>query len=256
MFTFLTQSFKIDQMNITKHIPNTMTCIHLTCGCLGIINVFDGDLITASIFMGIAGVFDFFDGFIARLLHVSSPMGKELDSLCDMVTFGALPAFIMLHLLESSCIGHCSTGLFGFHKPYIALIIAIFSALRLAKFNIDTRQSDSFIGVPTPANALVIASIPLISKFQPEYATYMLNYNVLLVYTVVMSYLLVAELPLMAFKFKSFAWAANKVKFIFLICSVILLILLKFVAVPLIVLLYILISIVQNFSKANNPQNQ
>jgi CDP-diacylglycerol---serine O-phosphatidyltransferase len=238
---------------IKRHIPNALTCTNLLCGCFGILNVFRGDLETASYLIGLALICDWLDGFVARLLHVSSPIGKELDSLADMVTFGVLPAFMMLNLLEGSCDGYCTTGIFGFHKPYIAFGLAIFSALRLAKFNIDTRQSDSFIGVPTPANGMIVASLPLINIFQPEYKAIFINYNVLTFYCIIMSYLLVAELPLFALKFKNFSWKTNQIKYVFLIFSVLLLILLKFVAIPLIILIYIVLSIVQNiFQKKNN----
>ncbi len=233
-------------IEIKKHIPNTLTCANLLCGCFGILNVFDGNLEIASYLMCIALVCDWFDGFVARLLHVTSPIGKELDSLADMVSFGALPAFIMLHLIEGSCDGFCTTGLFGFHKPYIALSLAVFSALRLARFNVDTRQSDSFIGVPTPANGLVVAALPLIAIYQPEYKSIFINYNVLIIYSIVMSYLLVAELPLFALKFKDFGWKSNQIKYVFLILSILLIILLKFVAVPIIILMYIVLSIIQN----------
>jgi CDP-diacylglycerol---serine O-phosphatidyltransferase len=232
---------------IKKNIPNALTCGNLICGIFGILNVFNDDLIQASIFIGIALIFDWLDGFIARLLHISSPIGKELDSLADMVTFGVLPAFMMLKLIEGSCTtGTCTVGLGGFYKPYIAFALAVFSALRLAKFNVDTRQSHSFIGVPTPANAMVVASFPLIMLFHPEFSKYIIQFNVLVIYCIVMSYLLVAELPLFALKFKNFGWADNQIKFIFLILSVILLIILKFVAIPAIIFLYVLMSVFQN----------
>ncbi|MFY7888583.1 MAG: CDP-diacylglycerol--serine O-phosphatidyltransferase [Spirosomataceae bacterium] len=228
---------------IKKHIPNALTCGNLLCGCFGILLTLKGDLVTASYLIGIALVCDWLDGFLARILNAMSPIGKELDSLADMVTFGVLPAFMMLYLLENSCSGYCTTGLWGFHKPYIAFSLAVFSALRLAKFNIDTRQSTSFIGVPTPANGMVVASLPLIAAFQPEFKDYVINYNGLIAYTIIMSYLLVAELPLFALKFKQFDWKSNQIKYLFLIGSVILLVLLKFVAIPVIILVYILISI-------------
>jgi CDP-diacylglycerol--serine O-phosphatidyltransferase len=235
---------------IKRHIPNALTCGNLICGIFGIIQVFEGNLTNASMLIGAALIFDWLDGFIARLLHVTSPIGKELDSLADMVTFGVLPALMMLKLIENSCTsGTCTVGAFGFYKPYIALALAVFSALRLAMFNVDTRQSHSFIGVPTPANGMVVASFPLILAYNPEYSPYILNFNVLVFYSIIMSYLLVAELPLFALKFKNFGWAENQVKYIFLILSVLLLILLKFVAVPLIIFLYILISIIQNLLK-------
>ncbi|MBB6003014.1 phosphatidylcholine/phosphatidylserine synthase [Arcicella rosea] len=235
-------------IEIKKHIPNTLTCANLLCGCFGILKVFNGDLQTASYLIGIALLCDWLDGFVARLLHVSSPIGKQLDSLADMVTFGALPAFMMLNLIEGSCTGYCTTGIFGFHKPYIAFALAVFSAMRLAKFNIDTRQSDSFIGVPTPANGMVVAALPLIALFQPEYKDFFINYNVLIFYSIIMSYLLVAELPLFALKFKDFGWRANQFKYLFLIFSLLLVIFLKFVAIPVIILIYILMSIIQKFT--------
>ncbi len=239
-------------IEIKRHVPNLLTSANLLCGCFGILKVFNGDLQTASYLIGIALLCDWLDGFVARLLHVSSPIGKQLDSLADMVTFGALPAFMMLNLIESSCTGYCTTGIFGFHKPYIAFALAVFSAMRLAKFNIDTRQSDSFIGVPTPANGMVIAALPLIASFQPEYKDFFINYNVLIFYSIIMSYLLVAELPLFALKFKDFGWKSNQTKYIFLILSIFLLIFLKFVAIPVIILIYILLSIIQSFVLKSN----
>jgi len=219
-----------------------MTCGNLLCGCLGIMQVFEGNLLMASYLIFIAGVLDFLDGFVARAMNSSSPIGKELDSLADMVTFGVLPAFMVmkLFLMSDSTLG-------GDYYKYIPLILAIFSALRLAKFNVDTRQSDSFIGVPTPANALVVASFPLILEYNPDYAHFILNPVNLIAYSLIMSLLLIAELPLLAFKFKSFAWADNQIKYIFLGISVLLLILLKFVAIPLVVLLYILFSVVNRY---------
>ncbi|MCU0326078.1 MAG: CDP-diacylglycerol--serine O-phosphatidyltransferase [Spirosomaceae bacterium] len=223
-------------------IPNLMTCGNLLCGCLGIMQVFEGNLLMASYLIFIAGVLDFLDGFVARAMNSSSPIGKELDSLADMVTFGALPAFMVLKLFLMS---DASFG--NDYYKYIPLILAIFSALRLAKFNVDTRQSDSFIGVPTPANALVVASFPLILEYHPDYAHFILNPVNLIAYSLIMSFLLIAELPLLAFKFKSFAWADNQIKYVFLGISVLLLILLKFVAIPLVVLLYVLVSVVNRY---------
>jgi len=176
-----------------------------------------GDLVSASYCMFISLICDFFDGFLARALQAYSDLGKELDSLADMVSFGVLPAFILFSLVEQSCGSQCSVGIFGFYKPFLVFALALMSAYRLAKFNIDTRQSDQFIGVPTPANGLLIASLPLILHFQPEYSTYILSFKGLLIYSVVMSYLMVCELPLLAFKFKTWDWKSNQVKFIFLI---------------------------------------
>lgn len=248
-------------------IPNIMTLGNLLCGCLGIVFVFEGNLLWASYLIFIAGVLDFLDGFVARLLNQHSEIGKQLDSLADMVTFGVLPSFVMAKLIQLSTTQNTvlsdlvpSNLLSQTHLPtlaYVAFILALFSCLRLAKFNIDTRQSDSFIGVPTPANAFVVAAFPLILEFNPEYKFLILNYGsppatFLIAYTLIMSYLLISEIPLFALKFKNFSWGSNQIKYIFLILSVILLVSLKFVAIPLITFLYIILSVISNF-RANKP---
>ena len=217
-------------------IPNLMTCGNLLCGCLGIVFSFRGDLLLSGGLIFIAAVLDFLDGFAARLLNQSSPIGKELDSLADMVTFGLLPSMIIFQLLESTTI---TIDIGNLLISFSAFILTVFSALRLAKFNIDTRQSDSFIGVPTPANAILVASLPFIIRAHPEYESWIVNQGVLVSYTLIMSYLLIMEMPLLAFKFKTFGWKENQIKYIFLGLSVLLLFLLKFAAVPLIVGLYI-----------------
>ncbi|MCU0339244.1 MAG: CDP-diacylglycerol--serine O-phosphatidyltransferase [Spirosomaceae bacterium] len=214
-----------------------MTCGNLLCGCVGIVSAFRGDWLLAGALIFVAAVLDFLDGFVARLLNQSSPIGKELDSLADVVTFGVLPSMLIFQLLEKA-----NPALDSVLMSSIAFVMAVFSALRLAKFNIDTRQSDSFIGVPTPANAIVVASLPFILRFNPEFEPWIVNQATLISYTLVMSFLLIAELPLFALKFKSFGWKGNEIKFIFLMLSVILLILLKFAAIPLIVGLYIIMS--------------
>lgn len=227
-------------------IPNLMTCGNLLCGCLGVVFSFRGDLLLAGALIFVAAVLDFLDGFAARLLNQSSPIGKELDSLADMVTFGLLPSMILFQYLERS---NTSIEIEGMLRSFSAFILTIFSALRLAKFNIDTRQSDSFIGVPTPANAILVASLPFILRNNPAYESLILNPAVLVGYTLLMSFLLVMEMPLLAFKFKTFGWKDNQIKYIFLGLSVILLILLNFAAVPLIVGLYVLLSIVTSTPK-------
>ena len=234
-----------------------MTLGNLLCGCLGIVFVFEGNLLLASYLIFIAGILDFFDGFVARLLKQPSEIGKQLDSLADMVTFGVLPSFMLAKLIQLSLNQDSALATFvpsnllsQAHLPllaYISFIIALFSCLRLAKFNIDTRQSDSFIGVPTPANAFVIAAFPLILNFSSDYSSYILNPTILIAYTLMMSYLLISEILLFALKFKTFSWSDNKIKYIFLILSVILLAVLQFVAIPLIIFLYIIMSIVSNF---------
>jgi len=225
-----------------KEIPNLLTLGNLMAGCIGIWFVMQGDLVSASYCIFISLVCDFFDGFLARALQAYSELGKQLDSLADMVSFGVLPAFILFGLVEKSCGTQCSVGLFGFYKPFMVFVLVLMSAYRLAKFNIDTRQSDQFIGVPTPANGILIASLPLILHFQPEYSAYILHFKGLLIYAVVMSYLLVCELPLLAFKFKTWDWKSNQVKFIFLIFCIAALVMLKFAAIPVLVIAYILLS--------------
>ena len=227
-----------------RHIPNALTCANLLCGCVGIVEVFHNNMLLSCALIGLAAVFDFFDGFAARLLKVSSPIGKELDSLADMTTFGVLPAMIIYQLLLRSV-----PGLEDLWIPNLAFLMAVCSALRLAKFNIDPRQSDSFIGVPTPANALLVASLPFILRNHPEWESVIVNTINLLIFTAIMSFLLVAELPLFALKFKSFGWAGNEVRYSFLLAAAVLLGVLGFLAVPLIVGGYVLLSAGLAFEK-------
>lgn len=222
-------------------VPNFMTLGNLLAGCIGIFAVFEGQLLLASLLIGIALILDFGDGFVARLLKQSSPIGKELDSLADMVTFGVLPSCMLVHILQEPLASHVTET--TKYIAFLPLLLALSSALRLAKFNVDTRQSDRFIGVPTPANGLVIASLPLISMYQPEYANYLLQPEILIVYTLIMSYLLIAELPLLAFKFKNFQWKGNQIRYVFLIFSVILIFSLGFVSFPILILSYIIVSV-------------
>ncbi len=228
-----------------RHIPNVLTCLNLLCGCIGVVEAFHNNIIISCGLIGVALIFDFFDGFVARILNVSSPIGRDLDSLADMVTFGLLPSIIIYQLLMQSI-----PDLLGIWKAYPAFLIAIFSAIRLAKFNNDPRQSDSFIGVPTPANALLIASLPVIVLTQDEYwKTLIVNTNNLLLLTVVMSYLLIAEIKLIALKFKSFGWQGNEFRYSFLLLTIILLAFFKILAVPLILVIYILLSVTANLTK-------
>ncbi|MBL7859042.1 MAG: CDP-diacylglycerol--serine O-phosphatidyltransferase [Cyclobacteriaceae bacterium] len=215
-----------------KHLPNFLTCCNLLCGCLGVVFLLEGRSIPAAYFIWAACVFDFFDGFAARLLHVSSPIGKELDSLADMVSFGLLPATVMYVLLKGSSSYEI--------LPFIAFAIAVFSALRLAIFNIDETQRDSFKGLPTPANALFISALPLIRESTGDW---LFQDWVLVGITIVFSLLLVSPFELFALKFKNFSWADNKIRFTFLFISVLLLVGLQLVAIPLIILGYIALSL-------------
>jgi len=233
-----------------KHIPNIITLLNLLSGCIGIGLLFRGDLPDAAWFVGIAAIFDFFDGMTARLLNIKSKFGKELDSLADVVSFGVLPGLILYCLLN---IAFEETEGFGVYIPFIAFLIPVFSALRLAKFNTDTRQTDSFIGLPTPVNAIFIASIPLILFYQPDQIPVISNVlgnpGFLIGLVFLLSFLLIAPIPLFSLKFKDLSWSKNSVQYIFLVLSLILIIFLSFVAIPIILPLYILLSIIINPNK-------
>lgn len=216
-----------------KHIPNALTCANLFSGCIGVVFAFKGDLNIAAYAVLISGICDFFDGFAARLLNVKSPIGKELDSLADMVSFGFLPGVVMFQLLAQSDFSSP-------YLPYLGFMLTIFSALRLAKFNIDTRQTEDFIGLNTPMNTLFIVSLPFIQKDYPA----LIGSSILLVaITVIMSFLLTSEIRIFSLKFSSMKWEPNKIKFIFLILSVILVAFLQFAAVPFVLVLYIALSL-------------
>ncbi len=225
-----------------KHLPNTVTCLNLFSGCLGIVFAFQGNLQWAGYAIVIAAILDFFDGMLARMLKSYSAIGKELDSLADVVSFGVLPSVIIYQLfLLAPQIDSISVWL-----NFSAFLIAIFSALRLAKFNIDERQSDQFIGLPTPANALLIASFPMIiTENNLFFVNYILNPYFLFIFSLGMGILLVAEIPLMSLKFKSLKLSENIPQYILIFSSLILLLFFKFAAVPLIITLYFLISFIQ-----------
>ncbi len=249
---------------IRKQIPNCITLANLLCGVLSVYFLYNASPkffpILPSLLIIMGAVFDFFDGFTARLLKVSSPIGKELDSLADVVTFGLAPSLIAVELVkwntESSLIGNIIC--------LVPLIMVLLSAYRLAKFNIDDRQTSGFIGLPTPANALIWLSLPLMQYFS-EYKIHLwgfyseelygfitsllVNPYFICVGSIVMAVLLVSEIPFFALKFKNFTWKENKLKFIFLILSALLLFVFNCFAIPFILILYILISIITNIFK-------
>jgi CDP-diacylglycerol--serine O-phosphatidyltransferase len=267
---------------IIRQIPNILTLSNLLCGCLAIKFAFEWDLVMASYLVGLAAVFDFLDGFAARLLKVSGEMGKQLDSLADMVSFGVVPGIMAFQLIQISIFTNAvnlESDVYSLRDSlaYFAFLIPVLSAYRLAKFNIDTRQTDQFIGLPTPANALFFGSLVLIffhenemqivgdSLFNKEIYNYEIqgyifdflndiNFvqeiliipNLLVGMVVFFSILLVFELPLFALKFKNFGWADNKIRYVFLTISLALLIIFQVLAIPFIVILYILLSIVNN----------
>ncbi len=224
---------------IKKHIPNTITCLNLISGCIATYWAFQGNYELALLFIVIGAVFDFFDGMVARLLHVSSPIGKELDSLADDITFGFAPSAIVFSYLVPLT-SHLSPL-----TPYLAFIMAAFSALRLAKFNLDERQAMGFIGLPTPANALFWGSLivgmgdKMTSLPYAEYA--------ILAGIFISSWLLVAEIPMFALKFKTWGWKGNEVKFIFLITCIPLLLLLEVSGLAAIIAWYVILSIANSY---------
>ena len=224
-----------------KHIPNLLTISNLICGCIALYFTFHNNLVLAAYIIGLAAIFDFLDGAAARLLKVSNSMGKELDSLADMVSFGVVPGSVVFHLLEASTLSAYS---------FVALTIPVFSAYRLAKFNVDERQNENFIGLPTPANCLIFVSLPLITTFHGEsmIASVIEMPEVLIALTLLLSLALISELPLFSLKFKNLKYADNKLRFFFIGIAILLLALIQFSAIPLIVLLYLILSIISSLS--------
>lgn len=253
------------RMSLKQHIPNTITCGNLFCGCLAIVKCFEGDLVWAAYLVGIAAILDFFDGFAARMLRVTSAIGKDLDSLADMVTFGVVPGMVMFQLIKKAvmlnnfegCAG-CETpghyiepSIIESYLPYAAFVISVFSAVRLAIFNNDNRQTVSFIGLPTPANGIFICSLPLVAAYNSHFIfiQFMSSPLILCGLCCLMSFLLLAKIPLFSLKFKTFTWIGNRTRYLFLISCVLLFVFFKFVGIPLTILLYILYSVVDNFIK-------
>ena len=243
---------------ITKHIPNTITCLNLLAGSMACLIAIEGNLQFAAILILTASIFDFLDGLSARLLKSYSPIGKELDSLADMVSFGLAPGFIAFGFLKSAILGDASqsihfTDLSALRITILlsAFIIPIFSAIRLAKFNIDTRQSTSFIGVPTPANAMFWSSLPLVIHFADYPVLEFLTSSpaIIIAAIVITSALLVIEIPMFALKVENLKWHDNKIKYLFLISLLILAVLVQWLVVPLILFNYILFSIIDNILK-------
>ena len=228
---------------ITKHIPNTLTSGNLVCGCISTTFALGGCYEKALLFIILGAVFDFFDGMSARLLKVSSPIGKELDSLADDVTFGVAPSAMIFSVLYTHDYPEFMLPVSSL-IPYLAFVMAAFSALRLAKFNLDERQSSSFIGVPTPANALFWASLIVGCPNLLASSPYMALVIIALVF--ITSWLLIAEIPLFALKFKQWGWKDNEVKYVFLISSVPLLIIFGVTGIAVVIGWYVILSVISN----------
>lgn len=214
-----------------RHIPNAITCLNLFSGCLGVLFILEGSYLFGFYCVLASGIFDFFDGMVARALHVKSVIGKELDSLADMVSFGFLPGAVFFMLLKESSDSA--------YLPYLGFVATVFSALRLAKFNVDERQNTDFIGLNTPMHTFVVMSLPFIGE---KYPALVYNEFVLLGLVLVGSYLLVSEISLFSMKLSSLSWKENKFKYLFLVLSVLLLVFLGFLALPIILVLYMLLS--------------
>lgn len=245
-------------MKLVKQIPNLLTLGNLFSGTLATIFAVQGNFGATAIFVVLGIIFDFFDGFAARLLKVSGELGKQLDSLADMVTSGVAPGIVMFQLLGNK--NKYSNELLDFsfifqneinYIQYLGLLLTLGSCYRLAKFNIDTRQSDSFIGLPTPAMSLFIVSLPLIPEYSNiEFVQTILSNNFfLIVITVLLTYLMNAEIPLFSLKFKNYNISNNKIKYIFLLVSLGLIVGLQFLAVPLIIIIYVLFSLILGAKK-------
>ena len=224
-------------MNIVKHIPNSLTCLNLICGMAGIYWVLEGQVFFGAYFIFAAAICDFLDGFAARLLNAHSAIGAQLDSLADMVTFGALPAFIVFKMLQT--INPDS------YLSFLAFFIAIQSAIRLAKFNIDTRQTDRFIGVPTPANALLISTLPFLAEKFAWAQNLVYNPFFLLVFSLGFALMLTAEIPLIALKFKRFDLKDNIYRYLTLLIGLTCLLTMGIAGIPFAIISYVGLSIIE-----------
>ena len=231
-------------MNIKKHVPNIITLLNLFCGCIAMVFVSNQEFEMAFFFVFLGIFFDFFDGFFARLFKVTGELGLQLDSLADMVTSGVVPGYVMYFLLANSQHELSSSP----YVPFLGFIITMGSCHRLAFFNIDTRQTDSFIGLPTPANSLFILSLPLVIKYSDSLAVFEIlsNQGVLLLITAFSAYILNAEIPLFSLKIKKFTFKDNLLQIIFLTLSVLLLVFFQYAGVPLVIIGYVLLSVVNN----------
>ena len=227
--------------SITRYIPNTVTCLNLFSGCIACLMAFEAKYEWAFLFILLSGVFDFFDGMLARLLNAHSPIGKDLDSLADDISFGLVPALIVFSLFKEV---HYPVFLEEIKHiiPYFAYILAIFSALRLAKFNNDTRQTSSFVGLPVPSNAIFWGA--LAAGAHEFIISNSFNAIYLIILTTVFSYLLVSEIPMFSLKFKSLSWKDNKVSFTFLLVCIPLLVFLCISGFAAIIIWYILLSLI------------
>jgi CDP-diacylglycerol---serine O-phosphatidyltransferase len=220
-------------MQIQKHVPNTITLLNLLCGCIALVFVSKADFVSGFAFVCLGIFLDFFDGFFARLFQVSSPLGLQLDSLADMVTSGVVPGYVMYLMLAELTDNP--------YMPFVGFAITLGACFRLANFNIDTRQSDSFIGLPTPANALFFLSLPLVPEFE-----LLQSIPFLVVLSLLSAFVMNAEIPLFSLKIKKFNFKDNLLQIVFLTLSLLLLVVFRFLGIPLIIVMYVLLSVLNN----------
>lgn len=244
-------------MSLKNHIPNFITLVNLLAGIVSIYLGMIGEIQLSASLIFLAAILDFLDGMLARVLNAKSEIGAQLDSLADIVSFGVAPAFILFHTINmvTGDINTVDASYLETNNPlaFVAFIVPLFSALRLAKFNIDENQTSSFIGLPTPAVGMLFASFPImilvcLAENKGFYYDLVTNVYFLVAVALISSFLMVSSLPMFALKFTSVSWAENQTRYIFLILSVFLILILKLAAIPLIILMYILLSIVINFS--------
>ena len=234
-------------MTIKKQVPNTITLLNLFCGCIAMVFALNKEFEMAFYFVSLGIFLDFFDGFFARLFQVSSPLGLQLDSLADMVTSGVVPGIVMYQLMGSSS-GYPKLGWIVEPFPFVGFLITLGSCYRLANFNIDTRQTDSFIGLPTPANALFILSLPLVLRNLDSFFVLELLTNpfVLIGITLLSVYMLNAEIPLFSLKIKQMSMKKNALQIGFLLSSLVLIASFHYAGIPLVIVLYVLLSVITN----------
>ena len=249
---------KIKTMTFKKHIPNFLTLLNLFFGTIAVFFAVKEQLVVAAFFVFLGIFFDFLDGFAARILKVQGELGKQLDSLADVVTSGVVPGIVMFQLILAS-VSNKDWTIGGrsmqdlpldsylsiiYLTAITGLLITLAAAYRLAKFNIDERQTSSFIGLPTPAASLVVLSLPLILQYSSnEIAIHLIQSTwFLIALTLLLCYMMNAEIPLFSLKFKDYSWKNNKVKITFVFLTLMLVVMLQFIAIPLVIVLYVLLS--------------
>jgi CDP-diacylglycerol--serine O-phosphatidyltransferase len=248
-----------------RYIPNALTLLNLLCGCIAVLFTVNDNFISAAIFVFLGIFFDFFDGFAARQLNAQGELGLQLDSLADVVTSGLVPGIVMFKLLGLTELGWTDSSYNNFqislyeltgggYLPFLGLAITLASAYRLAKFNIDTEQQSFFKGLPTPANALLVISLPLILEFQNNdfINQIILNKWFLIGFTIFSCWILTSNIKLFALKFKTYGFKANATRYIFVILCLVMLVTLHFAAIPIIILLYIVMSLLDNLTSKKN----